>query len=348
MGYRKPVGGAHARLGRACATSPSSAEAPQSESANVADAAGWEWPYVLTFRSVRMGEASRLEGSTMSLQTRRLAPLVIAAALPFLIGCGDDSADDSAADTTAVNESTDVTDPAADDGTEPIEEVFGSDDLDVAADYVVDGDQLVGDPGAEESAPFERFSELFPAEIRPEVTRYVAIRTPPEGGLDGILDRNKKHPEQFVLALDISGNDEPEELDRTMIHEFAHLVSLRPSQIPIEPETVEGCEIFAIEGAGCPPEGSYLHAFATAYWPAYTLDQFNAEGGEANLDRFDEATYVTDYAATNPVEDFAESFADWVVKQDRPQGEEVVDEKVTFFEDYPELITLRDDIRAAL
>ncbi|MEZ5380934.1 MAG: carbonic anhydrase family protein [Microthrixaceae bacterium] len=37
----------------------------------------------------------------MSARTRRMAPLVVAAALPFLVGCGDDSADDSAADTTA-------------------------------------------------------------------------------------------------------------------------------------------------------------------------------------------------------------------------------------------------------
>ncbi|MCB1029446.1 MAG: hypothetical protein KDB24_16965 [Microthrixaceae bacterium] len=282
---------------------------------------------------------------------------VALAALAVLAGCGDNGDDTdtaegtettAAADTTAASDTTAADDPAASDDVEPLEEVFGSDDLDVVADYVVEGDQLVGDAPAEELEPFERFNELFPADIHPEITRYVAIRTPPEGGLDGILDRNKLHPEQFVLALDISGADSPEELDRTMIHEFAHLVSLRPSQIPVEPETVEGCEIFAIEGAGCPAEGSYLYAFETEFWPTYTLAERDAEEADANLERFDEATYVTDYAATNPVEDFAESFADWVVKQDRPQGDEVVDEKVSFFEDYPELIELRDNVREAL
>ena len=56
---------------------------------------------------------------------------------------------------------------------------------------------------------------------------------------------------------------------------------------------------------------------------------------------------MTDYAATNPGEDIAESWTHFVIN-DKPSGDSIADQKVRFFYDYPELVELRDKIRARL
>lgn len=53
---------------------------------------------------------------------------------------------------------------------------------------------------------------------------------------------------------------------------------------------------------------------------------------------------MDDYAATNVVEDIAESFAAWVIEDD-VSGDSMVADKLAFFDDYPELVAIRDRIR---
>ena len=52
---------------------------------------------------------------------------------------------------------------------------------------------------------------------------------------------------------------------------------------------------------------------------------------------------MTDYAATNPGEDIAESFTSFVMEP-KPDGDTIAEEKVLFFYEYPELVQLRAEI----
>ena len=56
---------------------------------------------------------------------------------------------------------------------------------------------------------------------------------------------------------------------------------------------------------------------------------------------------MTDYAATNPDEDFAESYMLFVLKE-KPTKSTVADQKILFFYDFPELVEMRDVIRSNL
>ena len=58
-----------------------------------------------------------------------------------------------------------------------------------------------------------------------------------------------------------------------------------------------------------------------------------------------EDDFVSDYAATNVIEDFAESFMVYVI-EDAPIGDSVAAEKLRFFEAIPELAAIRDRLRA--
>ena len=56
-----------------------------------------------------------------------------------------------------------------------------------------------------------------------------------------------------------------------------------------------------------------------------------------------EDQFLTDYSATNPAEDIAESFG-FFVFADKPDGDRIAEQKILFFYQYPELVELRTKI----
>jgi hypothetical protein len=74
-------------------------------------------------------------------------------------------------------------------------------------------------------------------------------------------------------------------------------------------------------------------AFSSAFWE---------EGSRSRT--YKDADFVTQYAATSPTEDMVESFVQFVT-QDKPSGALTKFEKVRFFYQYPELVSLRTQLR---
>jgi hypothetical protein len=66
--------------------------------------------------------------------------------------------------------------------------------------------------------------------------------------------------------------------------------------------------------------------------------------GKSKPQTYKESDFVTQYAATSPTEDMIESFVQFVAK-DKPLGALTQFEKVRFFYQYPELLTLRTQLR---
>ena len=58
-------------------------------------------------------------------------------------------------------------------------------------------------------------------------------------------------------------------------------------------------------------------------------------------------SFVTEYAATNPVEDLAETWAHFVLRA-KPTDASEKSDKIRSLYDYPELVQTRDRIRANL
>ncbi len=81
---------------------------------------------------------------------------------------------------------------------------------------------------------------------------------------------------------------------------------------------------------------------------------FNTDGIEEDFEKqfwgtktqtYSSQKFVSEYAATNAVEDMVESFV-YFVQEDIPKGEGTVYEKMRFFLEYPKLVTLRERLRA--
>lgn len=114
----------------------------------------------------------------------------------------------------------------------------------------------------------------------------------------------------------------------THIHEFAHLLSLRDSEV----------DYYADE-ASC--EGYFIdeYCYYNDAYIAYYYDFFYANGAPKHiLDH-----YISEYAMTSIVEDFAETFAHFVLTQ-KPAGNTLVEGKILYFYEYDNLIELRADI----
>ena len=115
--------------------------------------------------------------------------------------------------------------------------------------------------------------------------------------------------------------------------------------------------------SGCMNDDSYMSEFYKKFWSgimnefSYSFEYGNhAEFEEDNADfhaKF-ENRFVTKYSASNPVEDFAESFTAFVLFEDpnfpirTMYYNPVIKEKIDFFYNYPELIEIRDYIRKNL
>lgn len=221
---------------------------------------------------------------------------------------------------------------------------LGDDSLEVLGIYEVDGDEIVGSIPSAYEAAWDRFDELFPADTHPEITLFVAIDAEASDGVDGAMQPNVLHAGEQYLALDTTGFDTAAEADRTMIHEFAHLLTLRTDQVPLNVGAPKECAVYD-DGTGCPLPTSYLYAWETAFWPAVVdLD----ESDDAIAERYVDGGFVTSYAATNPYEDIAEAFAEWVLDDHPSAAGGVVGDKLRFFDDYPEVVALKARVRSAL
>jgi hypothetical protein len=149
-----------------------------------------------------------------------------------------------------------------------------------------------------------------------------------------------------------------------LIHEFAHLLTLNSTQVPPSLEifkhptdrTTYFHELAAcftyFTGEGCSNPGSYMDDFYNQFW-LDIYDEWNKIEFETDSEEYYqemeafyakyEDRFVTDYAVTRPPEDIAESFTFFVLSP-KPDGKSIAEQKVLFFYNYPELVTLRETI----
>jgi len=154
------------------------------------------------------------------------------------------------------------------------------------------------------------------------------------------------NPQYWTLAVNLATADDPQLLVATLIHEYAHVFSFDHDDFDRKAASCETLDLFE----GCAAPDSYLYEFYDAFWTRYTdgVDVENLDSDAAwKFYLANEDDFVSDYAATNLGEDFAESFMTFVL-EDSFDGPSVAAQKLRFFTQYPELVELRDHIRTEL
>lgn len=207
------------------------------------------------------------------------------------------------------------------------------------------------------------FTTLVPVAERDSLAEY-SIVTDGEDNILAAVAQTAGDPAQWGLQVDIRDADDRLNLTYTLIHEYAHLLTLGPEQVtPSEAvfnnpedddiyfEEVSACPDY-FPGEGCSKTDSYINAFFNRFWTDIYEEWQDInliEDDDAYYEALDEFYYkyedrfLTNYAVTNPEEDIAEAFTFFVLSP-RPEGASVAKDKILFFYEYPELVALRDEI----
>ncbi len=218
------------------------------------------------------------------------------------------------------------------------------------------------DPAAHENL-WNYFTRLVPLDQREFVTGF-AIVTDGSGEVLAAVGQTNDNPVEWSLEVDIVDSSDKYVLTFTLIHEFAHLLTLNAAQVPpslaifdnpddddIYQRELAACPNY-FPGEGCSNSDAYINQFFDRFWfdlfaEWQEIDQIADEDEYyASLDDFYdtyEDQFLTDYAPTSPAEDIAESFAFFVLSP-KPPLDSIANEKIAFFYEFPELIQLRSEI----
>lgn len=202
---------------------------------------------------------------------------------------------------------------------------------------------------------------LLPKNEQEKIEKIISDSDGPDEGLAYVEPANT-NGSLWVLAYDpvdtFSKSGEyknGEEFVSTLIHEYAHVLSLHADQVEHVSEDAEYIECFeeqVILDEGCAKEDSYITHFINTFWSEEDRErvyQAESQNEEISKELFDENPdwYITEYAATNAAEDFAESFTFFVLEENKKPITKA-DKKISFFYQYPDLVTLRAYMRTGV
>lgn len=210
------------------------------------------------------------------------------------------------------------------------------------------------------------FTKLIPSSQRMDVQSFQVF----SDGVDNVLaavELDENNFGKWIVSVDLAdsfdenGTLRTRELTETLIHEYAHILTLRAGQLRLYADAEENdearkmaCKTYYLP-EGCALLDSYVYLYHKEFWSELikdhplTLDSASQEY-EAELDAFYERhkeEFVTSYAATNPEEDMAETFIFFVVEE-KPTGTSMRDRKILFFWNFPVLRSLRTYIRGQI
>lgn len=232
---------------------------------------------------------------------------------------------------------------------------------DIIATYSINGDIITlksGEDSIKNQELWNIFTSLIPISARKDFARYEVVNdqeSDTAAHVEQIPEDNTLWLMNVNLAsFYIDGVLEPEESYATLIHEFAHVMTLNSSQVRYFPQDssddiidrfAEKCETNFLQ-EWCLKETAYLDNFIDTFWSdAEYLKQVRNEQINAYEDTPE--SFVTDYAGTNPWEDIAESFTYFVLRA-RAEWNTIADQKLNFFYNHKELDSLRKNIRSNL
>ncbi len=211
------------------------------------------------------------------------------------------------------------------------------------------------------------FTELIPPGNRQMVAQFNIFTD----GVDNTLaavDVIQEDISSWKLEVDIADLENKDAFIFTLIHEYAHLLTLDSSQVTPDQDLANDPYSLVLQtekavlcpnyftGMGCSHPDSYIHAFHNRFWTGINDEWEDVDAiqyqPDANVNYYNALyvfyrthrdQFVGDYAVTHPTEDIAESFT-YFVFSPKPMGKSIREQKIRFFYEYPELVRIRSEI----
>jgi len=198
---------------------------------------------------------------------------------------------------------------------------------------------------------WDHIKQLFPQEYMKFIVGY-DLTSDGWGGNYAMVWQDSEDYNKWHLTVDPADAVEEDGtynlfmMDETLVHEFAHILTLNHEQM--KRRMSEKSDTYTTD-EGTLKEDAYLNHFYQTFWAGFG-EKYRVESDF--IDAYDDIllyedfpeSFVTEYAATHPAEDIAESFI-YFVTLDKPEGNLIKDKKIRFFYAYPELVEMRDRMR---
>jgi hypothetical protein len=206
---------------------------------------------------------------------------------------------------------------------------------------------------------WDYFVTIIPSEQRLPLTEY-RIFTDGSGNTTGYNEiqwtrRGEDETETWALEVDLADYQDLKSVNDVLVHEFGHMLTLNIHQADIRTEPAK-CQYYADDNQ-CSFEDSYLNRFFNQFWKGELYDEWKTitsqadksavKSGLTSFYKDHEQDFVREYAATAPMEDIADSWT-YFVMTSRPAGNTLAEQKILFFHDIPEFVSLRSEIRSRI
>lgn len=226
----------------------------------------------------------------------------------------------------------------------PLAPTISDEDFGTVSVYAVQDDATLTPPAAGLTAEvWDTFVRVAtPDFVAETVVEYQAGDAPESDTLAFVYQT--RDPDFWVFAANLATSDDREELIATLIHEYAHIITLGSDEVD---PYVKTCDIPKLD-EGCPNPDSILRTFEQTFWSDFGEDAPTADNSDGSL-RFyqqNKEHFVSSYAATNVVEDVAETFMTFVLEDEPAGSDSIVAEKLQFFWAQPDLVAIRERIRS--
>jgi hypothetical protein len=256
----------------------------------------------------------------------RLAIIVVAAALAIAVLASEELDQSAQVDIATAIQSHDAS-RSASRSTEQVR--YDDIDVELLATYLVEGGALQSDASVplEHAAAWAQVARTLPPSAVAEI-RQLNIVTDGANSTLAMVHRSGLAADHWILTLDIA---EPADvLTATLVHEYAHMLTLRRAQLSTAEDACDGVAL----DIGCAAPGSPLADWAEAFWP-----------GREEPGTYDRNVFVSDYAASSVHEDLAESFLAYVSGEPE-MNSSVLAAKRAFFDARPEFTAAAAELRA--
>lgn len=189
---------------------------------------------------------------------------------------------------------------------------------------------------------WEYYKTLIPEESRPNLVTFgIYIDSATSGNFDTTATEN------WITNINILSLEDASTLSDVVVHEYGHYLTLNTTQeIPWHESKI--CHQEPLYG--CQKPDSYINLFYLEFWediyPEWKKIDWQSRHYEEEIYSFYQKhidRFLNDYAATDPVEDIAESWAAFVLEP-TPVSNSIPEQKISFFYNFPELVELRYQI----
>lgn len=153
----------------------------------------------------------------------------------------------------------------------------------------------------------------------------------------------------FQMSINLQAfNDDADEALLTMAHEFSHVFTGLSTQLDRSDEAFDSCDTY-LAADGCYRQSSLMYQWIQEFWGGGLIEQidpYEEASGAEGQERCDlNAGFFGAYAASNPEEDFAESFAAMVMRVEASTPEQ--QSKLDWLSAQPGLVEFRERAVAA-